>query len=341
MQAYANTFAGQLKNGAAKLPFLVVVYGEDGGQASALAKQAVAATGIPPDDPFAAIRVDIEEVYENPAILLDHANTVSFGASKKLVMLKGVTATTPKNQMEALTKAVEMCLETPPAEAFIIIPAPGVEKSTALVRKVEKHPTALAVRCFQDNSRSLPQVVKEALAPKQVRPEAMEFLLENLGADRAVTQNELEKLALYTAKQTEITLEDCLAVVAGAPSISIFKLCDALGSRDARTADRLLHQLLQEGEDVNYIATMAHRHLNRLAQCQQHMQEGKSLQQAMSTLRPPVNFGKDEFAAQVNKYPTKRLKTLSQRFYALQLQSRQGVVPPQLATLRNLLGLSL
>ena len=339
MKWYPNQLEQACKRG--DIPFLLLIYGEDTGRVRTLGQQALDAYGVDGDDPFASDRLSVEDLLQEPGRLLDVAGTVSFGGGKRLIRVHGLTGDLRKDELEKVKVALEFCLAESLQDVLILCPAPTVEATSGLVKLVEKDPRAAAVRCFHDSTRDMGAVINGYFRErgKSIAPDAAHWLLENLGNDRAVTLSELDKVDLYTGEQSTVTIDDVLAVVAGAPSVGVFRLCDALGNRDKPLADKLLQALIAEGEDETFITSMVYRHFDRLRQCKEHMEAGSSVQDAMKALRPPVNFGKDVFAQQVQRQPLKRLQNLHAHIFSLQHESRQGNVPPSLATVRKLLAL--
>jgi len=325
------------------LPPLIFVYGDDGGAVRQHAQALAAHIAPDQDDPFLSDKISVEDIAETPSCLLDSTSTISFGGGMRLVRLSGVNGDLPRAQMDAVTNAVKDCLAAPQEGSVVVIAAPGVDKSSALARAVEKSKEAAAVRCFQASLRDLTSHIQGFFREqgKTVEPEAMLFLKENLGNDRDITLQELDKLALYTAHDSAITLEHCLQSVTSAPSMSVFKLCDALGKRDSKQVDIYMRMLKEEGADFYMISMLVLRHLRRLLEANEMVAEGMTADQAMGKLKPPVFFGKQEFAYQMRVYPLPRLRRIFERFYQMQLESRQGYLPAEMVFERGILGLSL
>lgn len=336
LQAFLNKPSGDW-------PHLVLVYGEDGGQVREYARHIACQIVSDLDDPFLSDRLRVEDLLESPSSLSDSAGTMSFGGGLRLVRLEGVNSSLQKNQMDKVVEAVKSCLAQPYESSVVLISAPGVEATSALAKAVEKDKKAVAIRCFQDGAQDLRSVIQNFFKEhsKTVSPDAMQFLLDNLGSDRDITRRELEKLLLYVGRETGISLQSCLESIASAPSMNVFKLCDAIGNRNASQADVCLKALTDEGADLTMISALALRHLRRLLEARELMGQGLSADQAMMKLKPPVFYGKQDFSAQLRRYPLGRLKKISERFYDLQLQSRQGVLSVELVLERGLLGLSL
>lgn len=342
MKWSVKQLTSQLNQAGKLLPPLVLVYGDDGGAVREHGQSLVAYTDVPLDDPFCSDKISVEDLQERSGALLEAAGTMSFGGGLRLIRVEGVRGDLPAGTLTAVTQAVKACLSAELKDVVIVIAAPQLDKSSALVRAVENHKQAAAVRCFQDNSRNIGDLVRSiaAAAGKTVTPEALALLTENLGADRAITQLELEKLMLYAGEAPQIDREAVLASLAGAPAVNVFKLCDALGQRDVAKVDRYLNLLEEEGQDLNQTLSLIQRHLKRLLLVRQSIDSGQSPDAAMKALRPPVMFGQPEFLQQARSYPLARLIKVAGRVVETQTQSRQGAVPPNLALKRSILALA-
>ena len=329
--------------GLAALPPVILVYGDDGGLVRSLVKKA-AAVVCPTDDPFLVDSMNADDIKNTPSLLLESAQTIGFGGTK---LIKVDAAHADASGNTAVTNAVKSLLAEEMQSGadmgvVVVIAATGIDAKSAMAKAVEGHKQAAAVRCFLDSGRDLATVINEKLAQsgQSMTPEARQFLIDNLGNDRGITESELDKLMIYSADASQITLEDCLEVIAAAPSVTVFKLCDAIGLRDRQKTDAMLHMLQHEGVDGNMMLAMVARHLRRLLECQKLCNQGMNPQQAMMKLRPPVFMGKDEFQMQLRRYPMSRLENALERLYQLQADSRKGVHPSDDVIHRGLLALS-
>lgn len=324
------------------LPPFVLIYGEDGGKAKDIARKVALSVSKDLDDPFAVDRLRAEDILEEPSRIADSASTISMGVETRLVYIEGVSSHLPAAQLTKIAGAIEFALERLNNGAVIVMAAAGIDNKHAISKMVEKHTEAAAMRCYVSSSRDLTSEIRNHFTAlnKQIEPAAMAFLQENLGNDGAVTQRELEVLSLYVGENPKVTIEDCMQTISSAPSLNVFKLCDALGNRDRSKVDLYIRMLQDEGQDVTMITAAVLRHLRRLMQAQAMMGQGMSADAAMKGLRPPVFYGQSEFEAQIRRYPKARLEALADKFYQLTLESRAGVLSPELVVNRALLSLS-
>ena len=84
---------------------------------------------------------------------------------------------------------------------------------------------------------------------KEISDEALAELVSNVGPNARQLQNEVEKLALFTANRAEIEVADVAAVCTRNKSARAFALGDALGDRDL---PRLLRTLDEELWELNF-----------------------------------------------------------------------------------------
>jgi DNA polymerase-3 subunit delta len=93
-------------------------------------------------------------------------------------------------------------------------------------------------------------VEAEALARRagfRLEPDALDLLVESLGADIARIAVEIEKLALFAGNRT-VTTEDIATLAPEARATTIFALVNALGRRDRARSLEILDTLTREGE---------------------------------------------------------------------------------------------
>ncbi len=91
----------------------------------------------------------------------------------------------------------------------------------------------------------------EGEAKKQggkIEPDAAARLSEMVGEDTRIAAQELTKLLTYVNFERPVRLLDVDKAGIVSAQASVFELVDALGQNDAKKAQHVLHQLLEEGE---------------------------------------------------------------------------------------------
>ena len=80
-----------------------------------------------------------------------------------------------------------------------------------------------------------------------IHPDALDLLIEALGADIARIAVEIDKLALFAGGR-EVTTDDISALVPDARASNVFALVNAMGRRDRARSLEILDTLTREGE---------------------------------------------------------------------------------------------
>ncbi len=281
----------------------ILIYGPDSGLVKERAE--ILARGRVEDlnDPFGVVEISGSELKADPARLADEASAMTLGGGGRVVRVRAAT--------DVCKDACKSFLELgTPAEALVLIEGAELGPRSSLRKLFEGAKNAAALPCYTDDARSLPDVIRETLKPHQltVSRDAMSLLLQSLGADRGLTRGELEKLALYKGAPGEISIDDVRAAIGDAAKTTLDDVVYAAASGDMQKLDRGLGRTFDEGVHAVAVVRAAERHFQRLHLARGHMDGGKSAQDAMKSLRPPIIFMRaDQFRAQLNLWPGARL----------------------------------
>jgi DNA polymerase-3 subunit delta len=280
----------------------VLVYGADRGLVRERADALVATVVGNTSDPFAIVELTAGAIRNDLALLVDEAASLSFTGGRRVVRIRDAA--------DALAEAFKALLDTGACEALVVVEAGQLAKRSSLRQLFEAAANAGAVACYEDSGAVLSQVIGETLAKHGlgVTPEATAFLSANLGSDRAVTRAELEKLALYMGGPGTVKIEDAAAVVGDSGAMSIDSTIYAACGGDLRGLDRSLARAFAEGIQPVTLLRAAARHLQRLHLVRSLVDGGRSPDQAMMALKPPVFQGlKDRFRDQTRRWSGARL----------------------------------
>jgi DNA polymerase III subunit delta len=257
----------------------VLLHGEDTGlirERADLLAHAVA----PPDDPF---RTAILE-RTNHARLAEEAAALSMTGGRRVVRVHDAN--------DALLKTLLLALSYG-GDTLIVLEAPDIDSRSKLRLKLEALPDAAVIGCYPEEGRNLEATIRAGLQTHGVvaEPDALAFLTRQLGADRAVTLSEIEKLTLLAGDGGRITLEDALACVGDAASLSVDDALYSATAGDASASDRALNLALNEGATPVGLLRMAQSHLQKLHRARLAMEEiGLAAEASAASLRPPIFY---------------------------------------------------
>jgi len=212
-----------------------------------------------PED--AVARHDLSE--RRLAEVVDDARSLSLFANERLIWVTNAEAALPKGRSEDEGEGQSSSGDAAPLVQYMKDPTPGVTLVFEAIRfdfegddkrrqdRVRKFYGAIQdvieLRRFSSHEARQEGESLARRAGLRVDPDALDLLVEALGADVGRIAVEIEKLALYAAGR-EIGLDDITALVPDARATTIFALVAALGRRDRGRALEVLDTLTREGE---------------------------------------------------------------------------------------------
>ena len=258
---------------------VVLLYGEDTGlireRAEALVRQ-VAGTL---DDPFRVGELRREEIARLP----EEAAAQSLLGGRRVVRVREAD--------DGAREAVQAALDGP-GTALVVMEAPGLAARSRLRTILEGAKDGVAIGCYPEEGRALEETIRAGLRAAGVRieDEALHWVAGHLGADRAATRQEIEKMALYAGPDGVVDLATAQASVGDLAGLSLDDALFAATAGEVALADRALEQALAEGATAVGVLRTGLNHLDRLHRCALVVAEGASPADATRAARPPVFF---------------------------------------------------
>jgi DNA polymerase-3 subunit delta len=296
-----------------------LIFGADAGLVSERAvrlAQSLAARENPPGE---VVRIDEPELEQDSERLSTELLTVAMFGGRKVVrtsMGRRVTG--------ALLRDL---LAGPPLAGVLIVEAGNLRPDDTARQTFEKSATAAAIPCFPDDAQSLDVMIDEVLKAHRlaITPEARELLIARLGADRALSRGEVEKLALYAKGQPTIGADAVEAIVGDASELAMERVVDAAAAGDAARAVQGCQRMIASGDGAQSVIAAVQWHFARLHRVRAALDAGRSLDDALRQLRPPI-FSKRRAAieAQCRRWTGPKLAQALARIRASALAARTG-----------------
>jgi len=294
-----------------------LVYGPDTARAREAARSIVIATAGSDDDPFAVARLAEADIAGDPGRLTDEANAIAFGDASRVVWVKDAGS--------AVAKALAVLLAGETIEGTVVVEAASLGKTSPLRVLAEKSERALAIACYEAESRDLMDMIADMASAEgfAIEPNAAEFLRTRLGGDRAQMRSELAKLTTYCHGHSRITLEDVDAICSDGQTGTIERLIDAAMEGQTAMAVRGMDELNEAGVHPALLLSAMGGHVERL-RSMHASSPGASTDQIVRSARPPIFFKRQaSFSRQLRMWPSERLKAASDTIYEAILQTRR------------------
>jgi DNA polymerase III subunit delta len=281
---------------------------------------------------FSLNDVDLSET--SLAEILDRARTPSLMAPFQVFFIRNVKLLYGRGSHQAEFDAIETYCRNPNPAALLVfvadhisIPADVRRMEMADKDRYERIRETLGEYCGivelarVDESDGVRWVIESATREEvKIDQDAARELVDALGADMMLVNNELEKLILYAGEKRRITLGDVETMVLAAKQRSLYELTDAISSRDRARALEVLEAILasREGEDaaIGHLYMLARTFRQMLIVLEKNVRDSRAIWQVLwQGFRVPP-FAADDLVRQARRYKSRRELTRALRLIA-------------------------
>ena len=272
----------------------VLIYGPDAGLVNERADMVARSAVDDLKDPFLVSELTERELLADHARLADEAAALTLTGGRRVIRIRDAT--------DAAATLIKAHLTHGVGDALTVLRAGDLGPRSKLRLLFEKSRNAAALACYTDDAQALDRLIHNTFSTQgiSVAPEAVTYLVTSLGADRAVSRTELEKLSIFAGENSEITLDDAIACVGDNSAFNLDALAFAVGDGDQAAVDRAYGRCQDEGTAAVSVLRVVQRHLTRLQLVMAEAARTGDAARAMQALRPPVFFKfKDRFGRQV------------------------------------------
>jgi DNA polymerase-3 subunit delta len=174
---------------------------------------------------------------------------------------------------------------------------------------------------------------------KQLPPEGANLLVELIGPEMGVLDQELAKLATYVGDLPNIKPEDIDTLVGHSRVETAWRMLDAVAAGNAGQALTTLHHLFDQGEEPIALLGAMSWQLRRLAQVARLRQQGVPLGAAMSRAGLPP-FKQSQVEQQLRHLGGRAFQIFDWLLQADLAMKSSGQVPPRVVLERLLVQLA-
>lgn len=198
---------------------VILVYGNDEGAIREMTGALLSAAAGANPDPMDLVELDGDSLAQDPARLFDELDALSMFGGQRAVHLRGPGRLAPAHIERAAGN---------PGPTPLVIEAGELRPGTALRALAERHRAIAAVACYADSARDLQGLIDSSLqgTGHTITREGRLALVAALGADRALSRSEIDKLVLYAGENREIDATMVADIVSDAGKHDVGPLID-------------------------------------------------------------------------------------------------------------------
>jgi DNA polymerase-3 subunit delta len=221
------------------------------------------AQSVVPDlrDAFRVADLGADVLRKDPARLGDETGAISMFGGRRVVRVRDAT--------DGLSELLGSFVSEPVGDAFVVVEAGELSKTSSLRKVFEGSKRAGAIECYDDRPEDVIRIIRETLdaAGWKAEPDAIAYLGDALQADRRLLRSELDKLAAYLGPETKGTLTraEAMTLIGESGAVEADEIADAVAAGNLAALDRLLAKAGESGVSWTGVVGATLRLFQRLA----------------------------------------------------------------------------
>ena len=314
----------------------VLFYGSDFGLISEHAKFFASKFSSDLDDVFSVTRLTGEMLAGDLGLIADSAAAIPVFGTRRLVLVKG--------RGTEIIAACKLALTNPIPSAMIIVEATETTTKHAIVKLFETINTAASVGCYADGVSEIRALAKHIFASDNIKisDDALDIITNRLGSDRALSRQEIQKLALMAGPDGTLDTDDVHIALGDSANLAIDDIADALASGAVERLQKSLQKSWYENANAVMIVRGCQNYFRQLVLAGHAIDNGHSAQNAIRSLRPPPHFKlQDRLRVHLQHWQPKQAMDNVNRLQDIELKLKSNGLNDQIYTAQCLLGICL
>lgn len=257
--------------------------------------------------------------------ILDDSMTVSLFDENKLIVVNNANIFNRGKNDDNMDLLIQYLSNPNPSTIIVFINSNATVDSTKKITKLIKDKGVIK----ELNTTNPTDIIKSICGSYKIDRECINLLIDRVGSNVSIIEQELNKLMLYKIDDKIITKEDIINLTSVNIDTDIFKFIDYIIQKEKDMAMRIYNEMIKQGEEpIKIIALLASK-FRLMYQAVELTRSGCSQQDISSTLG--VHIYPVKLAIQAGlKYNNKLLLNYLDKLADLDISIKTGKVEPVL-----------
>ena len=293
------------------------------------------------DDVFSVTRLDSSAIESDVSVIADALSSIAVFADTRVVLVRGRGT----ELVDACKLALTPRENTVPLEgAVLIVEARETTTRHAIVKLFETGDICASIGCYADDSGTIRDLVQTSFATLSITVDhtVMDLIVAKLGADRASSRREIEKLALMAGQGGTLTTQDIEDALEDSTTLAIDDVAGAVADGDIARLQNAIAKAWSEDANPVMVIRGCHNYFRSLLIAAHAVSTGSSRDMAIKSLRPPVHFKlQARMGTQLNKWGYKQAMAALDKLQDIELALKSSSPDDRVICMQGLLGLCL
>lgn len=302
----------------------IVLFGTNEGAIADLQKKCAEAVCGSTQDAFNYVQLNMEDIAKDGGEVYAEFHAQSLMGGRRAIVVK--------NADNNLTPLLKNMLPETKSENVLILSSLSLNTRSSLITWAKDREEVIICGCYEDREDDLGAVAQNMLREKGLSADVatLQLLCSRLSSDRKLSQSEIDKLAVYMGDRQDITAEDVKAAVSDVAGANIEDLCYFVAEGSIQKACNMFERLLKEGQEPAILIRQIAYHYAKLLQCVAQIDNGQTIDEAISAIRPPLMFyRKNSFKRQLQIWNKERLLRILHALYEAERDCKTTNLPAE------------
>ena len=204
-----------------------------------------------------------ESLKENNTLLVEEFFSISMFATNTIYTLRLL------EKENTFTKYIEDLFEKNDVSNinnFLLITANGLDTSSSLRKYAEKSKWIACIGCYEEDIRNISVLINTKLKDRGFvyNQEVVSYILNAVGNNASIIENEIEKLSLYKNNDKNLSIVDVKNCIVDIAETNLEDFCNNFCVFNKSETFRILHKIFEENIDLLVIIRMLAKYFMQL-----------------------------------------------------------------------------
>jgi DNA polymerase-3 subunit delta len=261
-----------------------------------------------------------KEILDNLNNFLENLFTRSLFEDEKVIIIKRVS--------DKILKVVNQIIDKNLENIIIIFDAELLDKNSKLRKFFEKDAKTICIPFYPDNQQTLNKIVTSFLRKKNINISqiVINFIVSKSNGDRAILQNELDKIENLSLTKKKITTEDIAKITNLVENHSVLEIADNCLAKNKNKIIKIFNENnFKDEENILIIRTLLTKS-KKILKLSNEYKKNKDLELTIKTSKPPI-FWKDKEITkqQLLKWSPENIKKLIYEIHNIELIMKKNL----------------
>ena len=259
-------------------------------------------------------RYEEKEILDNFESFFESIQSKSFFEKEKLIIISRVS--------DKIKNIIEEIIEKNIEDIKIVLNSGILEKKSKLRSLFEKNKNTICVPFYADSNQTLSKIINNFFREKKiiVSQEKINLLIDRCRGNRENLRNELDKIDNFVKNKKNINIDQIMKLTNLAENYNVSELIDSYLAANFKKTINILNENNFSIEDCILITRTLLIKSKRLYKLLLEVNDNKSIEEAISSFKPPI-FWKDKeiVKQQIKNWSLNRAENLIYKTNELEL----------------------